>query len=118
VSELHLGRIIKKKFENSKLSIEEFAIAIDRNPKYLYELFRKTDVGTGLLKEIASALKIRLVDFFQDKPDLNLVLEDRQSYGNELKDELINSLKRENQLLRAELDRHKNCDISNKANAG
>ncbi len=59
--DLHIGNEIKRVFENSDLSAEDFANKIGMVRQNIYKIFNKSDINTGLLKNISITLNH---DFF------------------------------------------------------
>ena len=59
--ELHIGREIEKKFEESGLKPVEFAKRINTGPRNIYTIFKRKDINSGQLQKISEALKF---DFF------------------------------------------------------
>lgn len=59
--DLHIGREIEKKFDESGLKPAEFAKRINTGPRNIYTIFKRKDMNSGQLKKISQALNF---DFF------------------------------------------------------
>ena len=59
---VQIGKLIKKQFDKSELSIEEFAGLIGCNRDNVYDIFRRERINTDQLLKISKVLKY---DFFK-----------------------------------------------------
>ena len=55
-SEIHIGRIVKTVFDDSGISIAEFARRIHRDRSTVYSLFDRASIDTDMLAKISLAL--------------------------------------------------------------
>lgn len=60
---IHIGKIIHKKFKESGLSVAEFAARINRTRGTVYDIFSRKSIDTDLLITISEVLRY---DFFQE----------------------------------------------------
>jgi phosphorylcholine metabolism protein LicD len=68
-SEVHIGTIVKEKFDDSKMSIEIFADAIHRQRNSVYDIFKRKSIDTELLIKISKTLNYNFFleyDFFEN----------------------------------------------------
>lgn len=54
--DIHIGTIIRRKLEESPLSIAEFAERINRTRPTVYDIFRRKSIDTDLLIRISEVL--------------------------------------------------------------
>ncbi|MCL3853527.1 helix-turn-helix domain-containing protein [Parabacteroides sp. GYB001] len=64
---MHIGNKISIELEKSKISVSDFAKKINKSRGYMYAIFEKEDIDTGLLKIIAKALNIPIICFFDEE---------------------------------------------------
>ena len=62
MKKVHIGRMIKGRFDSSGMTKKAFADRIGLSVRHLYTLFERDSVDTGLLQRISDALNY---DFFQ-----------------------------------------------------
>lgn len=62
MKKVHIGRLIRSKFEASGMTKKAFADKIGLSVRHLYTLFEKDSVDTGLLQKISDVLNY---NFFQ-----------------------------------------------------
>lgn len=60
--DIHIGSIIKKKFEESKLSIPEFAKLINRTRTTIYDIFNRKSIDIDLLIQISEVLNYNFLE--------------------------------------------------------
>lgn len=106
---LHIGKIIKKKLEESGMSKSEFSRRIETTPQNIYGIFKRKSMDTDLLKRISNVLNY---DFFMYYTTATISVptetkgEQKIITAAELKEEIdslkseLAALKRENQYLR------------------
>jgi transcriptional regulator with XRE-family HTH domain len=63
---IHLGRKIKEVSESKNLKVKDLAEMTGKTTQSIYDIFRKEDLGTDVLKQFAEALEIPIVNFFID----------------------------------------------------
>ena len=56
VNTVHLGHIVKKKFEESGLSITQLAATINRTRTTIYDIFERKSIDIDLLIQLSEAL--------------------------------------------------------------
>jgi transcriptional regulator with XRE-family HTH domain len=64
---LHLGIKIKNLVEKSSYSNKDFAEKLGKTEQALYDIFKKADINTSLLKKIAEILKVPVSSFFEEQ---------------------------------------------------
>ena len=65
---IHFGKRIKELSETKNLSVKELSQMTGKTTQSIYDIFRKEDLGTDVLKQFADALKIPIVHFFLESP--------------------------------------------------
>lgn len=82
--DMHLGNRVKYLVENNyKGSKKDFAKDIGlKQDTYLFEIFKKEDLNTDVLKKVATVLKISLSSVFAELEGLSIVQEQTLEYGN------------------------------------
>lgn len=61
-----IGDKIKEEVTKRGLSITEFAKLINKSRNYVYAIFEKDTIDTGLLSDISIALELPITHFFDD----------------------------------------------------
>lgn len=64
---MHIGNRIQQLVEDSGLSVTGFAKKINRGREHVYTIFKKENIDTGLLIEIAKVLSVPVVCFFDEE---------------------------------------------------
>jgi len=64
---MHIGNKIQQLVEDRGLSVTGFAKKINRGREYVYTIFKKEEMDTGLLKQIAKALSVPVICFFEEE---------------------------------------------------
>jgi len=59
---INIGKLIKAQFDNSTMSIVNFAKAINKSRNNVYDIFERSSIDTDLLNKIGHVLDY---DFFQ-----------------------------------------------------
>ncbi len=92
--DVHFGIRAKSLVENYyKGSKKEFAEALKlKHPKYLFEIFKKEDLGTDILKKMSKILNIRLSEFFVNTNEISIVEEPKNAYGKK-ESEILKTLR-------------------------
>lgn len=62
---MHIGNKIKEEVNKRKMSVTDFAKLIKKSRPYTYSIFEKENIDTELLIQIASALGVSPVIFFE-----------------------------------------------------
>lgn len=65
---MHIGLEINNLARKKKINLAELARRIGRDKQSVYEMVKKEDLNTGLLKKIAMALDVPITHFFEDFP--------------------------------------------------
>lgn len=65
--ELHIGKEIERKFEESGLKPMEFAKRINTGPRNIYTIFKRKDMNSLQLKKISEALKFDFFSLYQEQ---------------------------------------------------
>lgn len=69
---VHIGNIIKQKFEESHLTMKDFASKINRTRSTVYDIFNRKSIDTDLLLKISEVLKFDfLSEVYIDKEVLS-----------------------------------------------
>ena len=69
---VHIGHIIKEKFEESHLSMNDFASKIHRTRSTVYDIFNRKSIDIDLLLKISEVLEYNfLSEVYIDKSDQN-----------------------------------------------
>lgn len=63
---MHIGNKIKEEVNKRKMSVTDFAKLIKKSRPYTYSIFDKENIDTELLIQIASALGVSPVIFFEE----------------------------------------------------
>lgn len=63
---MHFGKKIKEVSEYKKLTVRDLSQKTGKTTAAVYDIFRKEDLGTDVLKQFADALEISLIDFFAE----------------------------------------------------
>jgi len=58
MKDIHIGPIIKQKFQDSSMMVEEFAEKINCERTTVYDIFRRKSVDSELLFKISEALNL------------------------------------------------------------
>src|SRR5688572_21463291 len=61
----HFGKIIKEFADQKNLKVKDLAELTGKTTQSIYDIFRKEDLGTDVLKQFAEALEIQIIDFFK-----------------------------------------------------
>lgn len=71
---IHLGKLIKEKFEESNLSISEFARRINRSRSVVYDIFERQSIDIEMLENISEALNFDFLKYlcFEEKEEKKL----------------------------------------------
>lgn len=64
---MHIGEKIKDIIDSNEVNVTDFAKKINRSREYVYTIFKKEEMDTGLLKQIARALSVPVVCFFDEE---------------------------------------------------
>lgn len=64
---MHIGEKIKDIIDGNEVNVTDFAKKINRSREYVYTIFKKEEMDTGLLKQIAKALSVPVVCFFEEE---------------------------------------------------
>ena len=64
---MHIGEKIKDIIDSNEVNVTDFAKKINRSREYVYTIFKKEEMDTGLLKQIARALSVPVVCFFEEE---------------------------------------------------
>lgn len=64
---MHIGEKIKDIIDSNEVNVTDFAKKINRSREYVYTIFKKEEMDTGLLKQIAKALSVPVVCFFEEE---------------------------------------------------
>jgi len=87
-SQLSIGELIRKKFEESGLTVAEFARRIHTSRRNVYQIFTKNSIDTDMLYNISKVLgKDWIVEYFIQKYDYKL-----PQKTNEISDDLFNTI--------------------------
>jgi hypothetical protein len=80
---IHLGSRAKMLVDNHwKGSKKDFSIAVGlKQATYLFKVFKKEDIGTDVLKRMASVLNIDFISFFTESYPNNTVNNPELEYG-------------------------------------
>ena len=91
---VHLGNrakyLVEKNYHKTKKELAE-ALGF-KQEKYVFEIFRKEDLSTELLKKLAVILGVSLIDFVIEETGNSLVQEPTVSYGKK-ESEIVKALK-------------------------
>lgn len=72
MKEIHIGSIIRRKLEESPLTIAQFAEQINRTRPTVYDIFNRKSIDTDLLIRISEVLKYNfLKEVYLEKKDEN-----------------------------------------------
>ena len=102
---LHLGKKIKDISEKKNIQVSELANKSNKSLAAIYDIFKKEDVSTEILKQFAEIFEIEVKDFFDEidsssslskEPD-NVLKEPDNVYPR--KTELVDYLMKQNQFL-------------------
>lgn len=63
--EVHIGKEIEKKYNESGLKLSEFAKKINTGTRNIYSIFKRSDINSALLKKIGEALRYDFFQFYQ-----------------------------------------------------
>lgn len=75
---IHIGHMIKKVFDESGISVTEFARRINCARPNVYSIFERYDIGIEQLIDISEALDHNFLDDVQLKSGMNSQLQTRQ----------------------------------------
>ena len=75
---MHIGHLIKEVFDESGISVTEFARRINCARPNVYSIFERYDIGVEQLIDISEALNHNFLDDVQLKSGLNSQLQARQ----------------------------------------
>ncbi|HIX26658.1 MAG TPA: helix-turn-helix domain-containing protein [Candidatus Barnesiella excrementigallinarum] len=64
---IHLGKLIKKKFNESGLTVNEFAQRINRSRTVVYNIFERESIDIKMLEEISRALNYDFIKLYTQK---------------------------------------------------
>jgi transcriptional regulator with XRE-family HTH domain len=83
--EVHIGREIERKFQESGLKISEFAKRLNTGTRNVYSIFERTDISSSQLKKISEVLNYNFFALYAESlpmssvvQDLNLTYESRE----------------------------------------
>lgn len=62
MNNIHIGEIIKQKFEESGMSIVEFSSKINRTRSTIYDIFGRKSIDVDLLLKISEVLKYNFME--------------------------------------------------------
>lgn len=68
----HIGKIIKKHLEGSKMSVTDFAKEINKERSNVYDIFRRESIDTDLLIQIGKALNHNFFKYYVEEEKENL----------------------------------------------
>jgi transcriptional regulator with XRE-family HTH domain len=75
MQEVHIGEIIRQRFEESGLSKTAFAKKINKSSQNVYTIFKRKSIDTFLLQQIGEALQHDFFQYFYDSP---YILQDKE----------------------------------------
>ncbi|WP_455673949.1 helix-turn-helix domain-containing protein [Phocaeicola sp.] len=98
--DIHIGSIIKKKFEESDMTIPQFAKLINRTRTTIYDIFNRKSIDIDLLIQISEVLDYNfLEEVYMDKKkisDNKEINETRYIVGIEVTEEQLKDIDTEN----------------------
>lgn len=59
---IHIGQVIRQKFDESQLSITDFANRINRTRSTVYDIFTRKSIDTDLLVKISEVLRYNFLE--------------------------------------------------------
>jgi hypothetical protein len=74
-TEIHIGKLIKEKFEESRMSKSAFAVAVNMHRNNVYDLFTRQSVDTALLERVGEVLNYNFFSLFVEKTNMVTVEE-------------------------------------------
>ena len=69
-NEIHIGKLIKQRLAESKLSVSEFANAIHKTRTNVYDIFKRKNVDIDLLVTISEILHFDFIAYLHDATHL------------------------------------------------
>ncbi len=66
--DIHIGKLVKEKFDESSLSVPEFAAALHKSRTTIYDIFSRKSMDIDLLLQISDILNY---DFLRKICELN-----------------------------------------------
>jgi len=63
---IHFGKRLKGLVDDRKLSVSDLAAKTGKTTTAIYEIFKKEDLNTGILKEFAEVLEIPIINLFEE----------------------------------------------------
>lgn len=63
---IHFGKRLKGLVTDRKLSVSDLAAKTGKTTTAIYEIFKKEDLNTGVLKEFAEVLEIPIINLFEE----------------------------------------------------
>jgi transcriptional regulator with XRE-family HTH domain len=63
---IHFGKRLKGLVDDRKLSVSDLAARTGKTTTAIYEIFKKEDLNTGILKEFAEVLEIPIINLFEE----------------------------------------------------
>ena len=86
----HMGKMVQKAVENSRMSVINFSKAIHCSRTNVYSIFGRQQIDINRLRQISSVLNLRVSDFIiEDKNDFDKYLTVVELDGGQL-EELLN----------------------------
>jgi len=65
MSEVNLGPRLKEIAHNKGISVETLAQRLNKSEQAIYDMFKKKDLNTSLLKELSKILNVEISYFFE-----------------------------------------------------
>jgi hypothetical protein len=61
---IHIGEVIERKFQESGIKMQTFAERINTVERNVYDIFKRKDIKTDLLRSISEALDYNFFDLY------------------------------------------------------
>jgi len=88
--ELHIGREIESKYQESGIKLSEFAKRLDTSTRNVYSIFQRPDINSAQLKKISEVLAFDFFTLYQrELPSVSVVNEPQEKYNSKAEKKTI-----------------------------
>ena len=79
--EMHIGKEIEQKFQESGLKLAVFADKINTGERNVYSIFKRRDISADMLRKISTVLNFNFFALYEDGLDASILNEDAGKYS-------------------------------------